>query len=268
MHKYLKTLHTICLKERINMRLDLYLTENNYCESRNKASETIKNGMVFVDGKNVMKPSFEVNDFSKIEIIGEFCRYVGRGGLKLECAIKAFSLDFNGKICADIGASTGGFTDCMLQNGAKKVYAVDSGKNQLHKKLREDKRVVCMEGVNARYISRDILNDECDIVTMDVSFISQTLLYSAVTNILKDKGVFVSLIKPQFEAGKNAVGKNGIVKDKKIHTEVCKKIIEEAEKYGLKNISVTESSILGSDGNKEFLALFRYNKINLKEENL
>ncbi len=247
------------------MRLDVYMTENNLCESRKKASDLIKNNNVFIDGVCVTKPAYNVDDNSKIEIKGDNCIYVGRGGLKLEGAKVAFELDFTDKVCADIGSSTGGFTDCMLMSGAKKVYAVDSGTNQLHKKLREDKRVVCMEGVNARYLSENDFDEKCDIVTMDVSFISQTLLYEAVSKIIKEDGLFVSLIKPQFEAGKSALGKNGIVKDQRTQKQVCEKIITTAKIFGLENISVIDSPIMGGDGNKEFLALFKYNKTDRTE---
>lgn len=242
------------------------MTQNGLCESRKKASDMIKNGNVFVNAKCVQKPSFEVEKDCKIEIKGGVCAYVGRGGLKLEGAIKAFSIDFKDKICADIGSSTGGFTDCMLQNGARKVYAIDSGKDQLHPKLRADKRVVCMEGINARYLSVEDFSEECDVVTMDVSFISQTLLYKSVSDILKDGGLFVSLIKPQFEAGREGIGKNGIVKIDKVRREVCERIIMAALQYGFENIGLEESCILGGDGNKEFIALFKYNKQNKKED--
>ena len=236
------------------------MTEKGLCESRKKSSDLIKNQQVFVDGKCISKPSFDVGDESLVEIKGPVCNYVGRGGLKLEGAIKAFSLDFNGTVCADIGSSTGGFTDCMLQNGAKKVYAVDSGTDQLHSKLRNDSRVVCMEGVNARFLTEESFGQKCDFVTMDVSFISQTLLYQSVTNILKDGGYFVSLIKPQFEAGKEYIGKKGIVKDEKIRKQVCEKIVEAAKCFGLEKMDLVDSPILGGDGNKEFLVLFKYNK--------
>ena len=241
------------------MRLDVYLFEKRLCESRKKAQDLIKTGNVFVENKCVRKPAYDVSEGISVEIKGEICRYVGRGGLKLEGAIKAFSLDFEGKVCADIGSSTGGFTDCMLQNGARKVYAVDSGKDQLHKNLRCDERVVVMEGVNARYLEKTDF-DPCDIVTMDVSFISQTLLYGSVCSILKDGGLFVSLVKPQFEAGRTLVGKNGIVKDEKTRMSVIENIIENAKMFGLENISVVDSPILGGDGNKEYLALFSFNK--------
>lgn len=242
------------------MRLDVFLTENNLFESRKKSSDTIKAGFVLVDGVCVKKPAFDVNGSEKIEITGENCPYVGRGGFKLEGAIREFGLEVGGLVCVDIGSSTGGFTDCLLKNGASKVFAVDSGKDQLHESLKRDSRVVCMEGFNARYLSLNDLGEECDIAVMDVSFISQTLLYGAVSAVLKDGGMFVSLIKPQFEAGKEGIGKKGIVKDEKIRRNVCEAIKENAKIYGLNNIKIIESPILGGDGNKEYLALFRHTK--------
>ena len=244
------------------MRLDVFMTENGYCESRKKSSDLIKNMQVYVDGRCVKKPSFDVSEQANIEIKGDVCAFVGRGGLKLLGAIEAFSLDFQDMICADIGSSTGGFTDCMLQHGAKKVFAIDSGKDQLHPKLRADARVVCMEGVNARYLESDMLGEKCDIATMDVSFISQTLLYESTSNILKDGGLFVSLIKPQFEAGREGVGKNGIVKDEKVRQSVIENITNIASRYGFERIGLADSPIYGGDGNKEYLALFRYNEPN------
>lgn len=241
------------------MRLDIFLTEKGYCESRNKASESIKSGCVFVDSICVKKPSYDIVGCESVEVKG-LCPYVGRGGYKLEGAIKTFGIDVKDKICVDIGSSTGGFTDCLLQNGAKKVFAVDSGRDQLHHSLREDPRVVCMEEFNARYLDAVHLGELCDIAVMDVSFISQTLLYDGVSRVLKDGGLFVSLIKPQFEAGKEHLGKNGIVKDEKIRLQVCRKIAESAKGYGLENIEIIPSPIEGGDGNKEFLALFRFNK--------
>lgn len=240
------------------MRLDVYLTEKGYCESRKKASDIIKAGNVFVCGRCVQKAAFdlELEKETEIKIIGDICQYVGRGGLKLERAIECFKIDVSGLVCADIGASTGGFTDCLLQRGAKKVYAVDSGKDQLHKKLRQDERVVCMEETNARYLTSDYLGEKCDLAVMDVSFISQTLLYGSVSNILKDSGRFISLIKPQFEAGRENIGKKGIVKDEKVRRAVCDNIKAYAEKSGFECIEIIDSPILGGDGNKEFLALF------------
>ncbi len=239
------------------MRLDVYLTDNNIFESRKKATDNIKGGCVSVDGKIINKPSYCVDGSERIEIIGTFCPYVGRGGFKLEGALDSFNIDVKGFVCVDIGSSTGGFTDCLLQRGASKVFAVDSGKGQLHSKLREDKRVVCIEEFNARHLSVKELGEEVDLAVMDVSFISQTLLYQNVSSVLKKGGMFISLIKPQFEAGKKHVGKNGIVKDEKIHKSVCEDIKENAFVYGLQCIEIIESPIRGGDGNKEFLGLFR-----------
>ena len=241
------------------MRLDVYLTDNGFFESRNKASDSIKNGFVFVDGVCIKKPSFEVVGAETFDIKGA-CPYVGRGGYKLEGAIDSFRLDVTDMVCVDIGSSTGGFTDCLLQKGARRVYAVDSGRDQLHSSLRSDPRVVCMEEFNARWLDADHLGEKCDMAVMDVSFISQTLLYEAVSRVLEDGGLFVSLVKPQFEAGKEHLGKNGIVKDEKVRAQVCRRIIREAEVYGLENIGLIPSPIEGGDGNKEFLALFRFNK--------
>lgn len=242
------------------MRLDVYLTDNNIFESRKKATDNIKNGYVSVDGKIINKPAFCVDGSEKIEIIGNFCPYVSRGGFKLEGALDAFNVDVKGYVCVDIGSSTGGFTDCLLQRGASKVFAVDSGKDQLHNKLREDDRVICMEGFNARQLSVCDIEEKVDLAVMDVSFISQTLLYPAVSSVLKDGGMFISLVKPQFEAGKAHVGKNGIVKDEKIHKSVCEDIKENALIFGLQCIEIIDSPIRGGDGNKEFLALFKLKK--------
>jgi len=240
------------------MRLDVYLTENGFCESRKKASDLIKACNVFVDGKCVQKASFDLDPEkeTEIKIIGDICHYVGRGGLKLERALDYFKIDVSGLVCADIGASTGGFTDCLLQRGAKKVYAVDSGKDQLHKRLRQDERVVCMEETNARYLTSAALGEKCDLAVMDVSFISQTLLYGSVYNTLKENGRFISLVKPQFEAGRENIGKKGIVKDESVRRAVCDKIRSFAQNSGFECIEIIDSPILGGDGNKEYLALF------------
>ncbi len=243
------------------MRLDLYLTQNGFCQSRNRAAELIKTGNVFVNGKNIKKPSFDVDETIKNDITvqqSENTKYVGRGGLKLERALSAFNVDVTGFVCADIGSSTGGFTQCLLMNGAKRVYAIDSGRDQLHKSLRNDSRVVVMEECNARYLTDERLGEKCDIVTMDVSFISQTLLYEAVSSVLKKEGLFISLIKPQFEAGREGIGKNGIVKDEKTRQKVCEGIKIKASEYGFECLGIIDSPIFGGDGNKEFLALFKY----------
>ena len=236
------------------------MTDNGYFESRKKATDNIKAGSISVDGKIINKPAFCVDGSEKIEIVGNICTYVGRGGFKLEKALETFEVDVKDYVCVDIGSSTGGFTDCLLQRGASKVYAVDSGKDQLHTNLREDERVICMEEFNARHLKVSDLDEEVDLAVMDVSFISQTLLYQAVSSVLKDGGSFISLIKPQFEAGKSHIGKNGIVKDEKIHKSVCEEIKETAKLYGLQCIKIIDSPIKGGDGNKEFLALFKLQK--------
>lgn len=239
------------------MRLDVYLCENGYFESRSKALSAFKEGRVYVNGKNGFKPSYDVKETDQIEIKGEGLKYVGRGGLKMEGAINAFGLDVTDMICVDVGASTGGFTDCLLQNGAKKVYAVDCGRGQLHKKLADDKRVVNIENFNARELTVAALGEKCDIAVMDVSFISQTLLHGAVFDVLKDGGLFVSLIKPQFEAGKSGIGKGGIVKDETVRAYACQKVISGAEQVGFTLLEKAVSPITGGDGNTEYIALFK-----------
>ena len=239
------------------MRADIYLTVSGLSESRAKAKRAIDGGRLFVNGKNVTKCSAEISEADKVELRGEEMPFVSRGGLKLLGAIKAFGLDTRGLTAVDIGASTGGFTDCLLQHGAKRVYAVDCGTDQLHKKLRSDERVVSIEGFNARVLTEETLGEKCDIAVMDVSFISQTLLYEAVKRTVKDGGLFVSLIKPQFEAGKGAIGRGGIVKDKKAHISVIKSVLKKAEETGLGVIGLDVSPIEGGDGNTEYLALFK-----------
>lgn len=242
------------------MRLDVYLNENNMCESRKKASDCIKEGLVRVNGRVVIKPAFDVSEGDTVEIVGDTCPYVGRGGYKLEGALKMFGVDVSGAVCIDVGSSTGGFTDCLLQHGASKVFAVDSGKDQLHERLRSDPRVVCMESCNARGLTPADIGQLCDVAVMDVSFISQTLLHEGVASVLKDGGLFISLIKPQFEVGKSGIGKNGIVKDEKIRRSACTKVVEKALEYGFVNVGIIDSPIAGGDGNREYLALFRLEK--------
>jgi 23S rRNA (cytidine1920-2'-O)/16S rRNA (cytidine1409-2'-O)-methyltransferase len=184
-------------------------------------------------------------------------KYVGRGGLKMEGAMNAFSLDVRGKTCVDIGASTGGFTDCLLQNGARKVYAVDCGSGQLHPTLLKDERVVNIENFNARNLDEAALGERCDLAVMDVSFISQTLLHKATSDVLNENGIFISLIKPQFEVGRENIGKGGIVKDKKAHKTAIENVIKSARTHGLALVKIAVSPIKGGDGNKEYLALFK-----------
>ena len=237
------------------MRADLYLTENGFVESRTKASRLISEGKITLDGKTLRKPSEDISDGEHSVIILENDKYVGRGGLKLEGALDSFGVDVTDKLCIDVGASTGGFTDCLLQRGAKFVCAVDSGRGQLHDKLLSDIRVTSIEGFNARNLSPDEFG-LFDIAVTDVSFISQTLLHGAISSVLNDGGAFVSLIKPQFEAGKSALGKNGIVKKPQDRINAVNRVIESAELSGLALAGLIRSPIIGGDGNREYLALF------------
>ena len=237
------------------MRTDIYLFENGFAESRSKAADMIRSGIVYIDCKQVTKPSYDITG-GNVEIKGAVMPYVGRGGLKLEHALDHFGIDVSGLTVADIGASTGGFTDCLLQRGAARVYAIDSGSGQLHAKLRSDSRVISMESFNARNLNVDDIGGRVPLAVMDVSFISQSALYGAVSEILEDNGVFISLIKPQFEVGRQNVGKNGIVKDKKLYQTVTNHLKYQASLHGLNMQAYTESPIKGGDGNTEFLALF------------
>ena len=238
------------------MRIDVYLFKNGLCKSREEAQKLIKANFVNVNGMVVNKPSFSVDDGDiNVEVKNPF-KYVSRGGDKLQAALDNFKIDPTGTVCCDIGASTGGFTDCLLQYGAARVYAVDSGTAQLSEKLKNDPRIISMENTNARYIKDGDIPEKCDICVMDVSFISQTLLYDSVNAILKDGGLFISLIKPQFEVGRNNLSKGGIVKNDKIRLSALEKIISSAK---AKNLVLSEhmiSPIKGGDGNTEYLALF------------
>ncbi len=237
------------------MRIDVYLVEKGFCESRNKAARLIDGGKVLLDGKTVSKASLEVSEGEHRVEITETERFVGRGGLKLDGALEYFGIDVTDKRCIDVGASTGGFTDCLLARGAAHVCAVDSGRGQLHKKLLEDIRVTSIEGFNARDLSSDQFGT-FDVAVMDVSFISQTLLHSPISSVLRDGGVFVSLIKPQFEAGKSALGKNGIVKKPSDREMAIRRVLESAYLCGFDVLDVIRSPIDGGDGNREYLALF------------
>lgn len=238
------------------MRADLYLVEKGMSSGRDKAGRMIEKGIVFIGGKRVEKKSEDIIS-GEIEIRGQECLYVSRGGIKLEFALEAFGVLPNGMICVDIGSSTGGFTDCLLRKGAERVYAVDCGSGQLAEEIRKNPRVISMENTNARYLKETDFDQKADIAVMDVSFISQTLLYGAIRKILKSEGVFISLIKPQFEAGRENVGKKGIVKDLKIHGRVIEKVKKEAALHGLECVKVIESPIKGGNGNMEYLALFK-----------
>ncbi len=235
-------------------RLDILLVNNGFATSREKAKAIIMSGNVFVNGQREDKAGscFDV-DKSKIEVRGMTLKYVSRGGLKLEKAIQNFALSINGRVCMDIGASTGGFTDCMLQNGAKKVYSVDVGHGQLDWKLRNDERVVCMEKTNFRYMVSSDIEDILDFASVDVSFISLTKILLPARNLLADNGMMVCLIKPQFEAGKDKVGKKGVVRDKSVHKEVIEKIYAFSSICGFSVLQMDYSPIKGPEGNIEYL---------------
>ena len=234
-------------------RLDVLLTERGLCESRQKAQATIMAGLVFVDGQRSDKPGTPVAEDASVEVRGHALRYVSRGGLKLEKAMQTFPITLEGKVCADIGASTGGFTDCMLQNGAAKVYAVDVGYGQLDWKLRSDERVVCLERTNARYLTREQIPEELDFASIDVSFISLKLIFPALYALLREGGEVACLIKPQFEAGKENVGKKGVVRDPKVHADVIKKVVAFAKEEGFGIAGLDFSPIKGPEGNIEYL---------------
>ena len=240
------------------MRADQYLYSNSFSESRQKAQTLIKSGAVVIDGVRITKVSHEIDEnVAHDVVITNVEKYVGRGGLKLEGALLEFGVDPNGLVCADIGASTGGFTDCLLQKGAAKVFAFDSGRDQLHAKLKNDSRVVSKEGFNARYISLDDIGEAVDLVVMDVSFISQTMIIPSLVSIIKDGGALISLVKPQFEAGRSALGKNGIVKNSKDRYAAAIRVLESAELSGLFCEGFVRSSIKGGDGNEEYLIYLR-----------
>lgn len=232
-------------------RLDVYLSDNNIVKSRSLAATLIKQGSVEVNGRICTKPSFTVGDGDNVKIIGELPKYVGRGGLKLERALAHYRLHLDGAVCIDIGASTGGFTDCMLQNGAAKVYSVDVGTDQLDEKLRNDSRVISMEKTDIRNCVGTL--PQVDFISIDVSFISLKLVLPSAFALLKDGGECVALIKPQFEAGKAHLSKNGIVRDTKVHKKVCDDIAEFASAVGFERSEIIPSPITGGDGNTEYL---------------
>lgn len=241
------------------IRIDVLLMERGVAASRSKAQAMVMAGEVLVDEKKVEKPSEQYGEDAVIRIKGDerASRYVSRGGLKLEAALEAFSIDASGKRCIDIGSSTGGFTDCLLQHGASHVTAIDAGTNQLDWKLRSDERVEVRENTNARYLSPDVFLDRFDIAVMDVSFISVTKVIPAVIDLLVAGGVLIVLIKPQFEVGKGEVGKGGIVRDAAKHERVIAEVLSFASTLGLQHIGTIGSPITGVEGNKEFLAAWK-----------
>ena len=243
---------------KIKKRLDVLLTERKLAENRTKAQAIIMSGIVYVDGQKADKPGVSYEETVDIEVRGAACPYVSRGGLKLEKAMKTFPLTLTGKVCADIGASTGGFTDCMLQNGAQKVYAVDVGYGQLDWKLRGDPRVVCMERTNARYLTHEQIPQELDFASVDVSFISLGLILPALDGLLSPEGEAVCLVKPQFEAGREKVGKKGVVRDPAVHLEVLEAFLRHAKENHFTALGITYSPIRGPEGNIEYLGYLRH----------
>ncbi len=241
-------------------RLDVILVQEGYAASREKAKAIIMSGNVFVDGQREDKAgtTFDLAKI-KLDVRGNTLPYVSRGGLKLEKAMKQFALTLTDKVCMDIGASTGGFTDCMLQNGAKKVYSVDVGHGQLDWKLRSDERVVCMEKTNFRYMVPGDIQDVLDFASVDVSFISLTKILIPARALLCDGGEMVCLIKPQFEAGRDKVGKKGVVREKKVHEEVIRKVIDFADFLGFEIVHLEFSPIKGPEGNIEYLVHIKKN---------
>lgn len=234
-------------------RLDVLLVKRGLAASREKAKAIIMSGIVYVDGEKEDKAGTTFPDNSIIEVRGNTLKYVSRGGLKLEKAMSNFGISLDGKICMDVGASTGGFTDCMLQNGAVKVYSVDVGHGQLDWGLRNDERVVCMEKTNIRYVKPDDIEDKLDFASIDVSFISLTKVLLPVKELLKEDGCIVCLIKPQFEAGRELVGKKGVVRDKKVHAEVIDMVINYALSINLHPLMLDFSPVKGPEGNIEYL---------------
>jgi len=246
----------------MKQRLDVLLVEKGLAPSREKAKAMIMSGIVFVNGQREDKAgsTFDEKAAASIEVHGSGLRYVSRGGLKLEKAVDTFSLSLEGCVCMDVGASTGGFTDCMLQNGAVKVYSVDVGRGQLDWRLRNDPRVVCMEKTNMRYVTPDDIGQPVDFVSIDVSFISLSKILIPVRDCLKEDGQVVCLIKPQFEAGKDKVGKKGVVRDRLVHEQVIGSVMEFASSIGFTLLGLDYSPIKGPEGNIEYLLHLRKGK--------
>ena len=243
------------------LRLDVYLAEHGYAESREKAKAIIMAGQVFVNNQKSDKAGNLIKPDDVVEVRGDTLKYVSRGGLKLEKAVKVFPLNLEGSVCADIGASTGGFTDCMLQNGAIKVYAIDVGYGQLAWKLRTDERVINLERTNFRYVTSEQVPDMLDFASVDVSFISLSHIFPVMRTLLKDGGTAVCLIKPQFEAGKENVGKKGVVREKSVHIAVIEKIINLIDENKFTLLGLDFSPVKGPEGNIEYLCFIK------KEEN-
>ena len=238
---------------KVKKRLDVLLTERLYAESRAKAQAIIMAGQVYVDGQKADKPGISYEETVEIEVRGETCPYVSRGGLKLQKALRDFGVDPKGYVCSDSGASTGGFTDCLLQQGAKKVFAIDVGYGQLDWKIRSDPRVVVMERTNIRYVTPEQLGEPLDLSVVDVSFISLKIVLPAIKALLKPTGQVLCLIKPQFEAGRDKVGKKGVVRDPETHKEVLDMFVQLASDLQMRILGLTFSPVKGPEGNIEFL---------------
>lgn len=247
-------------------RLDVLLVQQGLANSRELAKAYIMAGNVYVDGQKEDKAGTKVAVTAKLEVKGNQMKYVSRGGYKLEKAMDVFGIRLNGKICLDIGASTGGFTDCMLQNGASKVYAIDVGYGQFAWKLRNDERVVCLEKTNVRYVTHEQVPDEGDFASIDVSFISLTKVLPAVLGVLGEKGQLVCLIKPQFEAGLEKVGKKGVVRDSSVHREVIEMIVEYVRTQSLGILGLDFSPIKGPEGNIEYLIYLDKSRSGMHED--
>lgn len=239
------------------VRLDQLVFDRGLTESRERAKTSIMSGLVFVNGQRMDKPGMSFDENSLVELKGEAIPYVSRGGLKLEKALKIFDFDPSGLVCIDCGASTGGFTDVLLKNGAKKVFAVDVGYGQLAWSLRCDERVVSMERTNIRYVTPDMLGEQLDLAVMDLSFISIRLVLPAVSQLIKDEAYVICLIKPQFEAGREKVGKKGVVREKSTHIEVVRDFLDFAPTAGFTTLGLGYSPIRGPEGNIEYLAILR-----------
>ncbi len=239
------------------MRLDQYLTEKGLAKSRSFAKTLITGGFVKVGEQVVQKPAYEVDGDQLVEVTGTPYSYVSRGGVKLEAALDAFQIDPEGMCCLDIGASSGGFTDCLLRRGARRVYAVDSGVGQLDPALAGDRRVISMEQCNARTLQAADIGEPCDICVMDVSFISQKLILPALVPLIKQNGILISLIKPQFECGRSGLSKNGIVKDWKVRRDAVREVVKCTAALKFAPTGLISSPVLGGDGNREFLLYCR-----------
>ena len=246
---------------KVKKRLDVLLTEQGYAENRTKAQAIIMSGIVYADGQKADKPGTAYEETVSIEVRGGACPYVSRGGLKLEKALRDFGVKPEGFVCSDSGASTGGFTDCLLQQGARKVFAIDVGYGQLDWKIRSDPRVVVMEKTNIRYVTPEQLGEPLDLSVVDVSFISLKIVLPAIRALLKPTGQVLCLIKPQFEAGREKVGKKGVVREKSTHVEVLQGFVELADSLGFHILGLTYSPVKGPEGNIEFLGHLSLNDV-------